>query len=111
MERECLDCGMLVYGTAICPKCDSDLDRQHDGSTRTVDIAHNRETRDEAISKLKREIDSAPFQTAQFLRLVVGSGLIREVALAELHYFESRRQIVSFQPEPGNRGAIVVRLK
>ncbi len=102
---------MLVVDTSHCPKCDADLDQQHDGSTRKVDIAHNRETQREALSKLQKEISNVRFGTAQYLRLVVGSGVIREAALAELHFYQSRRQIVSFDEEPGNRGAILIRLK
>lgn len=111
MTRECLDCGMAVVDAHICPKCDSNLDAQHDGSVRKVDIAHNRETRAEAMRKLGEEIESARFRPAQFLRLVVGSGLIRDEALAELEYYERRRMIKGYRTEGANRGAILVRLK
>ncbi|MDZ7686745.1 MAG: Smr/MutS family protein [Gammaproteobacteria bacterium] len=102
---------MRVDGGAICPKCDADLDRQHDGSTRVVDIAHHGETVEEAMAALRREIDGAHLRPAQFLRLVVGTGLIGEAALAELSFHEGRRNIGGFRQEPGNRGAILVRLK
>jgi len=111
MVRECLDCGMVVGDGSICPKCDADLDRQHDGSTRVVDIAHHGETVDEAMAKLRREIHEAHLRPAQFLRLVIGTGLIREAALAELSFFERRRSIVGFRQEEGNRGAARIRLK
>lgn len=102
---------MLVFDMAICPKCDSQLDAQHDGSTRQVDIAHHRETEREAMAKLQQEITTAGFHPAQYLRLVVGSGVIRDAALAELHYYQHRHQIVSYEQEAGNRGAILIKLK
>ena len=42
--RVCLSCGMTLSETVkVCPKCDSELDNQTDGSIITVDIAHNGE--------------------------------------------------------------------
>ena len=75
MQRTCLDCGMSFgEDTRYCPKCDNALDLQHDGSTITVDIAHDGERVGEALRKMQSEIDLARKGIAMCLRLVVGSG-------------------------------------
>ena len=94
-----------------CPKCDNRLDEQTDGSTVTVDIAHNGERVREALDKLHACIKASKKDVIQNLRLVVGSGLIREEALLTLHALARRKVIVEFEQEPGNPGAILVRLK
>ena len=53
----CLDCGMQVPDDIRrCPKCDNQLDRQTDGSTVTIDIAHHGERVSDALRKLERDI-------------------------------------------------------
>ena len=94
-----------------CPKCDNALNTQHDGSTITVDIAHQGERVHEALAKMQREIDAARAGVAMHLRLVVGSGLIRNEVLLALRDSEFRGDIKSFEAEPHNAGAVLVRLK
>jgi len=94
-----------------CPKCDNPLDLQHDGSTITVDIAHNGERVSEALSKMQSEIDRARKDVAMRLRLVVGSGLIRDEVLLKLRDLKFRRDIKDFEPELFNAGAVLVQLK
>ena len=60
IQQICLDCGMSVSETMRnCPKCDNPLNLQHDGSTITVDIAHQGERVSEALQKMQTEIDLA----------------------------------------------------
>lgn len=97
--------------TSHCPKCDNALGLQHDGSTVTVDIAHQGERVSEALQKMQNEIDMARKGVAQSIRLIVGSGLIREEVLLVLRDLEYRGDIISFESEIANAGAVLVRLK
>ncbi len=109
---DCLECGMSVnFGVKRCPKCDNRLDQQHDGSTVTVDIAHQRETVREAIQKLQRHLKETQEGNAQNLRTVVGSGRIREEILGLLYDLRSREAIIDFQQEQKNPGSIIIKLK
>jgi len=112
MHETCLNCGMHVTGESrTCPKCDNALDLQHDGSTLTVDIAHSGERVSEALQKMQSEIDLARRGVALRIRLVVGSGLIRDEVLLRLRDLEFRGDIVDFESEPHNAGSVLVRLK
>lgn len=112
MQRSCLNCGMLVDETITdCPKCDEVLDLQHDGTTLTVDIAHQGERVSEAIEKMIAEIDLARKGVALNLRLIVGSGLIRDEVMLRLRDLEFRGDIKSFAAGHNNAGAVLVRLK
>ena len=112
MSVVCLECGMSVDGAmSHCPKCDNALDLQHDGSTITVDIAHQGERVAEAMRKMQYEIDRARSGVAKYIRLVVGSGLIRDEVLLLLRDLEFRGDILDFKPESHNAGAVLVRLK
>jgi hypothetical protein len=112
MQEICLECGMSVSeDMSYCPKCDNALDLQHDGSTITVDIAHNGERVSEALQKMQSEIDLARKGVARNIRLVVGSGLIRDEVLLVLRDLEFRGDIKDFEPEFFNTGAVLVRLK
>ena len=112
MQQICLDCGMSVSETMrYCPKCDNALNLQHDGSTVTVDIAHQGERVSEALQKMQSEIDLARKGVAKCIRLVVGSGLIRDEVLLELRDLSFRGDILGFEPESFNAGAVIVRLK
>lgn len=109
---DCLECGMIVsFGMVHCPKCDNRLDLQHDGSTVTVDIAHQRETVREALLKLKRHMNETRDTNAQNLRVIVGSGRIREEILGLLYDLKTREVIVDFLQEAPNFGAVVIKLK
>lgn len=112
MQLTCLDCGMSVDETLeFCPKCDNALNLQHDGSTITVDIAHQGERVTEALQKMQSEIDLARKGVAKRLRLIVGSGLIRDEVLLLLRDLEFRGEIIDFEAEAFNAGAVLVRLK
>jgi len=97
--------------TRFCPKCDNELDAQTDGSIITVDIAHNGERLRDALRKMESNINSVLKGNAQYLRLVVGSGVIREEVLLSLIALERRKTIVSFTEDGANQGAVMVRLK
>ena len=94
-----------------CPKCDNDLSTQHDGSTITVDIAHQGEKVSEALKKMQREVDLARRGVAMRIRIIVGSGLIREEARTVLGDLEYRGEIKSFDLEKKNPGAVLINLK
>jgi hypothetical protein len=120
-KRECQICGMLHIislpdfderaSEHYCDKCDSALFRQSDGSTLSVDIAHQRETVTQALQKLESALTDGWHGYAAQLRLIVGGGAIREAVLAELYFQQSRSRIVSFVEEGGNRGAIRVKIR
>ena len=101
----------VASGTASCPKCDNDLTQQTDGSTVTVDIAHQGERLHEALAKLDQLVAREGAGVTEQLRLVVGGGLIRQAVMARLAYFERQSSIVSYEPERSNPGAVIVRLK
>lgn len=112
MQQICLECGMSVSETMPnCPKCDNALNLQHDGSTITIDIAHQGERVSEALQKMQSEIDLARKGVAMCIRLVVGSGLIRDEVLLVLRDLKFRGDIKDFEPESFNAGAVLVRLK
>lgn len=112
MYRTCLNCGMTVDNSSShCPKCDNALDAQHDGSTITVDIAHQGERVHEALEKMQHEIDQARHGVAKRLRLIVGSGRIRDEVLLSLRDLEFRGDIKDFEAEPFNAGSVLVTLK
>ncbi|WP_139141433.1 hypothetical protein [Pseudohongiella acticola] len=118
--RECLWCGMIStqipgdivdrHPEPVCSKCDSPLWSQSDGSTVTVDIAHQRETVSQALDKFSNALNSSwQFSHAEYLRLVVGGGLIRDAVLAELFFLRSKGTVLDFTEE--NRGAVLVRIR
>lgn len=103
---------MSVSETMLyCPKCDNELNLQHDGSTVTVDIAHQGERVSEALQKMQSEIDLARKSVVMCIRLVVGSGLIRDEVLLALRDLKFRGDVKDFEPESFNAGAVLVRLK
>ena len=108
----CLNCGMTTSDRERrCPKCDNRLDLQTDGSTISVDIAHHGERVHEALNKLQKELKFARTGIAQYLRLIVGTGVIRDEAMATLADLERRKVILRFDLEHENSGAILVKLK
>lgn len=118
-ERQCLSCGMTVsvpqYNedapSQICPKCDSDIFSQTDGSCLTEDISHHRESIPEALRKLDRLLGEAYFGYYQFLRLVVGGGQIREEVQNQLYSLEQEGRIISYTEDAQNKGVILVRIR
>jgi hypothetical protein len=110
--RECQRCGFPADdGVRRCPKCDADLLAQTDGSIRTIDVAHGRETVAEALKKLRSAIRRERPRLLRQLRVVVGQGLIRDAVAAELLALRARRAIVRWEFEEGNPGAVLVTLK
>ena len=94
-----------------CPKCDNRIDLQTDGSTITVDIAHQGERVNDALRKLAKELKTARQGVALYLRVVVGSGVIRDEVMSALLDYEARKIISDFYLDSRNSGAIMVRLK
>jgi len=110
--QSCLHCGMRIdSGVRRCPKCDNQLDEQTDGSTITVDIAHNGERVHEALRRMHDQVEAENRGVAQYIRFIVGSGIIREEAMMSLGNLERRGVIVHQEIERGNSGAILVKLK
>lgn len=101
----------LPYGHTQCPKCDDQLGRQSTGLILTVDVAHQGERVHEALSKLSHWCGVADQERAAGLRLIVGSGLIREAILAELRFKQLNREITHYSQDGQNQGAILVRLR
>ncbi|MCZ6501641.1 MAG: hypothetical protein O6945_03905 [Gammaproteobacteria bacterium] len=108
----CLNCGMHVSEQIRrCPKCDNHLDQQTDGSTVTIDIAHHGEKVRDALRKLEAHIKETKCGVAQYLKIIVGTGAIRDAALARIMDYERRRVIITHRLEGDNAGAILVTLK
>lgn len=108
MTRVCLVCGMAIVAP-VCPKCDAVIAEQSDGSTIKVDIAHQGETVREALLKLDAALTMAG--TARFIRVVVGSGVIRQEALVHLRGAEFRGDVIAVEASTTNRGQIMVQVK
>jgi len=118
-ERECLFCGMLQACPPLhisdrsrqpaCIKCDTPLFAPSDGSTLTLDIAHHHETVSQALDKFARALERAWSSHAWQLRLIVGSGAIREAVLGELYFMQSREVVLELREE--NRGALLIRIR
>ena len=60
---------------------------------------------------MQGEIDLARQDVVMRIRLVVGSGMIRDEAMLYLRDIELRGEIKDFDLERNNAGAILVRLK
>ena len=87
------------------------MDLQHDGSTITIDIAHQGERVSEALRKMQSEIDLARKDVIMSIRFIVGSGLIRDEVLLALRDSKFRGDVIDFESEPSNAGAVLVKLK
>ena len=112
MQRNCLNCGFPVAAfERVCPKCDSQIALQTDGSTTTIDIAHGKQRVNEAIEQLRSIIEKHQQGTTQFLRVIVGGDRIRLAAMNELRGLQSRGAIMQYGYDDRNRGALIVVLK
>jgi len=120
LRRQCLQCGMMLElpppdlherHAAPCPKCDSDVWAQSDGSILTADIAHDGETVAQAMAKLDRALQDAMAAYCRALRLITGGGAIREEALGQLAFLVREGRILSCREEGRNRGAVLVQLR
>ena len=112
VQRNCLKCGFPVAASdRVCPKCDSQIALQTDGSTVTIDIAHGKQRVNNAIEQLLSTIEMHQQGTTQFLRVIVGGDRIRLAAMNELRGMQSRGAIVQYGYDDRNRGALIVVLK
>jgi len=112
VRRSCLKCGFPVTESdRVCPKCDSQLVHQTDGSTVTLDIAHGKQRIHEAIEQLRSAVTQHQRSTTQFLRVIVGRDRIRDAALLELQTMQSQGTIFKFGQDDRNRGALIIVLK
>lgn len=112
MKRSCLNCGMETFhDQKQCLKCDDILGSQSDGSTLTYDIAHQGERVREAVLKLENLMAELQSGNTSYLRLIVGSGLIRDEISYTLGTLLHRKEILSFEPDGRNSGAILIHLK
>lgn len=112
MPRACLNCGMhLAAATRQCPKCDADLGSQTDGSVLYRDIAHQHETLAIAMQKMTQVLEEGRAGHARAVRLVVGRGLIREEVMRQLSWLSMSGDILDFDHDEGNSGAIMVTLR
>ncbi|MEX0740396.1 MAG: hypothetical protein WD071_13720 [Pseudohongiella sp.] len=94
----------------LCVKCDNPLWSQGDDSTLTADIAHQRETVQEALMKFEVALNRCWQQSyASQLRLIVGGGLIRDAVLGELFFLRSKGTVLDFSEE--NRGSILIQVR
>jgi hypothetical protein len=112
MSRDCLNCGMrLSASMGVCPKCDAIPDLQTDGSVLHHDIAHQHETVAIALQKMARVLEEGRMGYACAVRLVVGRGLIRDEVMRQLSWLAMRGEILEFDHDAGNTGAILVTLR
>ena len=110
--QSCLICGMHIDRTVRrCPKCDNQLDEQTDGSTVTVDIAHNGERVHEALRKMNTQVEIANQGVTQYIRFIVGSGIIRDEVMVSLDALKRKGVIIHREIESGNNGSVMVKLK
>lgn len=89
-----------------CSKCDSSLFEQGDGSVLRVDIAHQRETVDQALEKLERALERCWQGYENRIRLIVGGGRIHDAVLGQLWYLRNQGIVLDYSEESGNPGAI-----
>lgn len=94
-----------------CPKCDSELAVQTDGTVLHADIAHQRETIPVAMGKLQQALDEARSGHARAIRLVVGRGLIRDETNRHLSWLKHSGEVIDYDHDDGNTGAIVIRIR
>ena len=112
MPRRCLNCGFAVAAADhLCPKCDSQIAGQTDGSMATIDIAHSKQRTHEAIEQLRSAIATHERISTQFLRVIVGGDRIHKAAIVELQQMLARGLILKFGHEHRNQGALIVVLK
>ena len=101
----------VARGVRECPKCDNRLDRQTDGSTVTVDIAHQGERVLEALAKFDHALAEVHEGFGARIRLIVGGGLIREAVLARLADEQRQGNIRSYKVKASNPGAVMVQVR
>ena len=98
-------------GPTHCPKCDSELAGQTDGSVLHADIAHQLETIPMAMHKLQQALDEARGGHARAIRLVVGRGLIRDEIHRHLSWLKHSGEVLDYDHDEGNTGAILIQIR
>lgn len=77
----------------------------------TVDVAHGGQTKDEALEQLRSALLDSARAHNQFLRVIVGTGLISEAVYIRLVHLKRSGRIKTFDYEGSNRGSIIVRVR
>ena len=110
--RECQECSFIVPdNTRYCPKCDAELYEQNDGSRITLDIAHDGQNIDEAADLMRNAITTARRSLTKEIRLITGTGMIRDHIQQYLRGLKNAKKIKSFNYDGANKGATIVRVK
>ena len=102
---------MVGPHTSVCPKCDALLGEQTDGSVRTHDIAHYRQTVEQALRQMEQTINQEKAGYTQAIRFIVGRGLIRDAVKRRLSQLHSAKLIRRFGQDGENEGALLVELR
>ena len=116
MDREkkilCQFCGMSLFNTSeTCPKCDSVIENQFQPATLTIDVAHNKETVEQALVKLHRVFKKNKVMKYRQIRVIVGSKIIRSEVIKELEILKREKTIFDFKTDGKNSGALLVRME
>ena len=116
MDREkkilCQFCGMSLFNTSeTCPKCDSVIENQFQPTTLTIDVAHNKETVEQALVKLHRVVKKNKVMKYRQIRVIVGSKIIRSEVIKELEILKREKTIFDFKTDGKNSGALLVRME
>ena len=116
MDREkkilCQFCGMSLFNNSkTCPKCDSVIENQFQPATLTIDVAHNKETVEQALVKLHRIFKKNKVMKYRQIRVIVGSKIIRSEVRKELETLKREKIIFDFKTDGKNSGALLVRME
>lgn len=111
MLHRCHECGMdFEPELGACPKCDFGIYEQNKDLTYTRDIAHDRQTVDQAITQFYAALNDARKGSYGSARLIVGSGKIKEEIGSLLETEKWRGSIQKFELEHPNTGAYRIKL-
>ena len=76
---------MSLFNTSeTCPKCDSVIENHFQPTTLTIDVAHNKETVEQALVKLHRVFKKNKVMKYRQIRVIVGSKTIKSEVRKEL---------------------------
>ena len=107
----CKQCGS-VWDAPLdnCLKCGWNLRLLNKSRTLEKDIAHNRQTLEEATNQLHAVVQQAKREKYGFIRLIVGGGQIGIESEKILSYLKYAKSIKSFSRENFNKGAFLIEL-
>jgi len=109
--HHCHQCGMdFEPECGTCPKCDFGVYDQNKALTYTRDIAHDRQTVDQAITQFYATLNAARKENYGSVRLIVGGGKIKEEIGALLETEKWSGGIQRFELEQPNTGAYFIKL-